>query len=79
MSALISIRINDQLLQTMKSNANFLHMSQTDYIRTAIEYMNQITRKEQRVERLKNASLRVRQESMKINAEFDEIEHDPES
>lgn len=79
MKSLVSIRINDTLLQAMKANAHRLHLSQTDYIRKAIEHMNSETERRERKMRLKNASLRVRKESMKINVEFSEIEHDPES
>ncbi len=79
MTSLVSIRINDALLQAMKANAHRLHLSQTDYIRKAIEHMNSETEKQERKNRLKNASLRVRKESMKINTEFGAIEHDPKS
>jgi hypothetical protein len=79
MAALVSIRICDTLLHAMKVNAHLLHLSQTEYIRKAIEHMNKETEKQERDKRLKNASLRVREESMKVNAEFAEIEHDPES
>ncbi len=79
MSSLISIRVNDELLKAMKSNAHALHLSQTDYIRKAIEHMNKETERRNRIKRLKNASLRVRKESMKVNSEFSDIEHDSES
>ena len=79
MTSLVSIRINDNLLQSMKTNAHRLHLSQTDYVRKAIELMNRETERRERKKRLENASLRVRKESMKINAEFSEIEDDPES
>ena len=77
MTSLISIRLDDELLTNMKVNANFLHLSQTDYVRKAIEHMNHETELQERKKRLRNASLRVREESMKVNAEFSEIEHDP--
>lgn len=79
MTSLVSIRINDKLLQTIKVNAHLLHLSQTEYIRQAIERMNAETESQKRKERLKKASFLVRKESMKINAEFEAIEHDPES
>ena len=79
MTSLVSIRLNDTLLQSMKANAHRIHLSQTDYIRKAIQLMNCETEGVERKKRLKNASLRVRKESMKINAEFSEIEHDPET
>lgn len=79
MTSLVSIRISDELLQDMKTKAALLHLSQTDYIRKAIEHMNCETERLERKKRLKNASLRVREESLKINLEFSEIEHDSES
>jgi hypothetical protein len=79
MTSLISVRVNDALLKETKANAYRLHLSQTDYIRKAIELMNNEARKYERKKRLQEASLRVRKESMKINAEFSEIENDPES
>jgi len=78
MSTLVSIRINEEMLQTVKANAQNLHVSQTDYIRKAITLMNQKIEQQARAERLKAASRLVNQESMKVNDEFSEIEHDPE-
>ncbi len=79
MTSLVSVRINEELLQAMKANAHQLHLSQTEYIRKAIELMNDETQRRERKKRLKNASLLVRKESMKVNAEFSEIEDDPEA
>ena len=79
MTSLISVRLDDDLILTMKLKAETLHLSQTDYIRRAITYMNKLTEKRERKRRLQQASLRVRKESMKINAEFSDIEHDPEA
>lgn len=79
MASLVSFRINEALLHAMKTNAQYLHLSQTEYIRQAIEHMNHETEKQERKKRLQAASLRVREESMAVNDEFKEIEHDPES
>ncbi len=76
---LISIRLADQLLNEVKLRAQILHMSQTEYIRKAIEYMNEEVLRQQRQQKLAQASLRVRKESMVINDEFSRIEHDPET
>ena len=78
MSSLISIRLQDEIFNTMKAKAAHLHLSQTEYIRTAIERMNHETEQLERTQRLRQASLRVRKESMEINAEFSKVEHDPE-
>lgn len=78
MTALVSIRMDDELLQELKGKAELLHVSQTDYIRRAIRYMNKHIEKRERKKRIQRASLLCREESMKVNAEFSEIEHDPE-
>lgn len=78
MSSLVSVRIDDHLLKSMRAHAHQLHLSQTEYIRKAIQLLNQEIEKQARQERLKQASLKVRKQSMQVNAEFDEIEHDPE-
>lgn len=76
MLSLVSVRIDDATLQAMRSNAHKLHLTQTEYIRTAIESMNYKLQAEERKRNLQQASLAVRAESMRANAEFDEIEHD---
>ncbi len=78
MTSMVSVRLNEQLLQAVRSNASFLHLSQTEYIRQAIEHMNVEMQRQINEAKLKKASLKVRRESMKINAEFGEIERDPE-
>lgn len=77
MKALVSVRLSEPLIHSLNQYAHALHLSQTEYIRQAIELMNREVERKKRVERLVKASLRVRKESMKINAEFSEIEHDP--
>ena len=79
MSFSVSLRLDDELFKEMKEGAQSLHLSKTDYIRKAIEHMNAEIKKLEGSDRLKKASLRVRKESMKVNAEFSEIEHDPEA
>ena len=77
MTSLVTIRMNDKLLRTMKANAHHLQLSQTDYIRKAIEQMNNQIEQQKRQKRLTQASLRVRKNSMAVNAEFSGIEHEP--
>lgn len=77
MSALVSIRMDDAMLQTMRSMAEILHLSQTDYVRQAIARMNDEASRKVQAQRLQQASLKVRNESMKINAEFSDIEYEP--
>lgn len=77
MTSLVSIRMDDELLQDLKGKAELLHVSQTDYIRRAITFMNKRIEKRERRKRIQRASLRCRESSMKVNAEFSEIEYDP--
>jgi predicted transcriptional regulator len=77
MASLVSVRLSDDLFQNMRIKAHILNLSQTEYIRKAIENMNIETQRREQAQRLKQASLRVRKESMKVNAEFGGIEHDP--
>ena len=79
MTALVSIRLDDGLFHEMKAKAHILHLTQTDYIKEAIKYMNHKTEKQKRRERLKRASLRTRKESMKVNAEFSRIDDVPKA
>lgn len=79
MSASVSIRMDDSLFETMRHMAATLHLSQTDYIRQAIERMNNEANRQAQIQRLQKASLKVRSESMKINAEFSDIEYDFEN
>lgn len=79
MRSLVSIRLDDELLKKMRAKAQALQLSQTDYIRQAIEQMNDKIEQKEREKRLKQASLQVRAESMKVNMEFDDIGRDPEN
>ncbi len=78
MSSLISVRLNDEVLADMRHKAQRLHLSQAEYIREAILRFNVVLEQKERAERLKKASLKVRANSMEVNKEFSEIEHDPD-
>ena len=73
----ISIRIDGNLLKNMDKNASTLHIPRAEYIRRAIESLNASLTAEQRHQRLMDASRRVREESMRINAEFEAVEDAP--
>lgn len=47
-----------------------------EYVRRAIEQMNRQTRARLRARRLADVSRKVREESMRVNAEFAAIERD---
>ena len=73
----ISLKLPDDLLEASGACAAALRLSRAEYIRRALERMNRQTRAELRAQRLAEASCRVREESMRVNAEFAAIERDP--
>ncbi len=72
----ISLKLPGQLLEASGQCAEALQLSRAEYIRRALERMNRDTRARLRADRLAAASRRVRQDSMRINAEFDAVERD---
>ena len=74
----LTVRLPDQLMGEVEKISKSQKLSRAGYVRKALESMNKEILAAQRRERLANASLRVRDESMKINAEFDATENAPE-
>ena len=72
----ISLKLPADLLVASSECATALQLSRAEYIRQAVERMNRDTRARLRADRLRAASRRVQQDSMRINAEFDAIEQD---
>ena len=72
----ISLKLPDDLAEASSHYAQALQLSRAEYIRRAIERMNRETRAQLRARRLAEASRKVRDESMRINAEFAAIERD---
>jgi len=70
----ISLKIPEDLLETIDRCAKALGVARAEYIRRALERMNRETDAHARAERLAKASRRVRRESMRVNAEFAGIE-----
>lgn len=75
----ISITLPDTLLKTSTKFAESLRLSRAAYIRRSLERMNRETERRLRAERMMRASLKVRKESMHVNATFASIEHDPDA
>ncbi len=75
----ISLKIPEELIEASNQCAAALRISRAEYIRRAIERMNKQTQGDLRVKRLAEASRKVREESMKVNAEFAAIEADPDA
>ena len=75
----ISLKLPDALLAASDRYAEALHVSRAEYIRQAIARMNQDIEAQLRAARLAAASHKVRQESMRVNAEFAAFETDPDA
>ena len=73
----ISLKISDTTLNEAGRLADELGLSRAAYIRRAIERQNAESATELRDRRLIEASRKVRDNSMRINAEFAAIESDP--
>jgi hypothetical protein len=77
--AAISLKLTDALLEASGRCAKALRLSRAEYIRRAVERMNKETRAQMRARRLAELSRRVRRESMRVNREFQGIEHSPDA
>ncbi len=75
----ISLSLTDAVLERSGRCAEALAISRAEYIRRAIQAMNRETDARLRADCLANASRKVRDESMRVNAEFEAIEHDPDA
>lgn len=75
----ISLKLPDDMLQTSGKCAESLNLSRSEYIRRAIDRMNQETRSRLRKKHLAEVSRKVRKESMKVNADFEKIEADSDA
>ena len=74
--AAISLKLPEDLLEASGRCADALQLTRAEYMRRALEEMNQETQARLRARRLGDASRKVRGESMRVNAEFDTIERD---
>lgn len=75
---LITLRLPEELLKKTDKFAEEGHLSRAEYVRKALEKMNRSMMAERIAGQIKKASLKVRAESMTVNAEFGMVEHDPE-
>lgn len=74
----IALNLPDDIVEESGLYASRLRISRAEYIRMAIRRMNRKIAARLRAERLAGLSKRVREESMKVNAEFAAIERDPD-
>lgn len=75
----ISLKLPDDVLHESGEFAEALQISRAEYIRRAIDRMNRETLAGFRAKRLAEVSRRVREESMRVNAEFAAIEEDTDA
>jgi predicted DNA-binding protein len=75
----ISLKLPLNILERSERCAEALGLPRAEYIRQAIERMNRETEATLRAERLVNASRKVRKDNMRVNAEFEVIERDPDA
>lgn len=73
----LSLRLPDELLREVETFAEQMHIPRAAYVRKALEQMNASVAAQRRRTRLMEISLKVRAESIRVNAEFDEIEDVP--
>jgi predicted transcriptional regulator len=71
----ISIRLPDEILSEVDKIAKDLNVPRTAYLRQAILSMNSKVKEDRRRARIMEVSRRVRNESMRVNAEFSEVEN----
>lgn len=74
----VSMRLPPELLHEVDRRAAELNMNRAEYIRHAVTAMNRAVGEEKRKARLRSVSLKVRRESMKVNAGFAAVEHAPD-
>jgi len=75
----ITVNIPDSIITQADKNASILHIKRSEYIRKALENLNNQISKNEKYARLLHLSNLVRDESININKEFEEIEHEPAS
>ena len=75
----ISLKLPEDLLAASGALAQSSGISRAEYIRRALERMNQEQTAERRRRRMAEVSRRVRAESMRVNAEFAAVERDPDA
>ncbi len=74
----ITLRLPAKLLEAADRWAQEAGVSRAEYLRRAVQQADREATRRERAERLGRASLAVREQSMRINAEFAAIEEDPE-
>jgi len=67
----ITLKSDDKFYNTLEEMVKSLHTTKSNLIRKAVVYYKDSLEKERLKEQIKNASFKVREESLKISKEFD--------
>ncbi len=67
----ITLKSDDTFYNTLEDMVKTLNTTKSDLIRKAVVYYKDALEKERLKEQIKNASFKVREESLKISREFD--------
>jgi len=67
----ITLKSDDIFYNTLEEMVKTLHTTKSDLIRKAVVYYKDALEKERLKEQIKNASFKVRAESLKTSQEFD--------
>ena len=72
----ITLKSDDTFYNILEEMVKSLHTTKSDIIRKAVVYYKDALEKERLKEQIKNASFKVREESLKISQEFDRTIND---
>ena len=67
----ITLKSDDKFYNTLEEMVKSLNTTKSNLIRKAVVYYKDALEKERLKEQIKNASFKVREESLKISQEFD--------
>ena len=67
----ITLKSDDVFYNTLEDMVKTLHTTKSDLIRKAVVYYKDSLEKERLKEQIKNASFKVREESLKVSREFE--------
>ena len=70
----VALKLDDPIFQEVDQLAQSLQTSRNRYINQALQYYNQIVKRELLAKQLAEESLLCRDESMKVLAEFEQID-----
>ena len=72
----ITLKADDTFYNTLENMVKMLQTTKSDLIRKAVVYYKDALEKEKLKEQIKNASFKVREESLKISQEFEHTLND---